>query len=521
MGLSACVRAIAVSGSMTETFGSYELLDLLGQGGMGQVYRARKMGAKVDVAVKFLRSELISDEQMIARFLQERSLMVSLRHENLVNVQDLVVEDGRAAIVMEYVGGGDVRAVIESDGAQSPAFVVATMTGVFAALEYVHAQGVIHRDIKPENILLGAHREPKVSDFGIARLTEGQRITKVTSIVGTPEYIAPEMAESDEVTPAIDVYAAGIMMFEMLTGKTPFAGGHPVAVLRRHIEMDVPRIPGLDDRIQSILGSLLLKDPRQRASAKEARDRLLLMGSAVTTIPVVEHLAATDVRTSSETAIVAKAAPTPTPTETVIVASSVLKQESIEQKAPLGNDADEERVKRKRLVVLLSSVGVVVALSAVGILALSGGHGPVLLQPSITNVNSTTTTKPPSTTTTKPPVTTTTKPPSTTTTKPPVTTTTIAKGPIEPKVFPPAPTANNAVVTGSQVDLQVYVPSGHFITSVKCSAVGSRPSTSKVSSGVANVLFSYASATDANNASGVCESIDRWGRSSYSQTPWP
>ena len=111
---------------MTETFGSYELLDLLGQGGMGQVYRARKMGAKVDVAVKFLRSELISDEQMIARFLQERSLMVSLRHENLVNVQDLVVEDGRAAIVMEYVGGGDVRAVIESDGAQSPAFVVAT-----------------------------------------------------------------------------------------------------------------------------------------------------------------------------------------------------------------------------------------------------------------------------------------------------------------------------------------------------------------------------------------------------------
>jgi hypothetical protein len=252
----------------------YALHELLGHGSMGQVFRGSTRADGQPIAVKVLRPELISDPEIVARFLQERSILTSVSHRHVVRVLDLVVEGDTAGIVMELVPGQDLRHLLSAQRTLPPAHAVYFARQLLEGTAAVHAAGIIHRDIKPENVLVDASADEvilKLTDFGIAQLSHGPVLTREPGLLGTPEYIAPEVAYSDSCTPAADLYSIGIMLYEMLAGRTPFAGGHVMAVLSRHVEQLPIPIPGARDDLWALVEWLLAKDPRSRPrSAAEA-----------------------------------------------------------------------------------------------------------------------------------------------------------------------------------------------------------------------------------------------------------
>jgi hypothetical protein len=261
------------------------LLESIGRGGMGRVWKGTVRSTGEAVAVKVLNPELAADPEVVARFLQERGILVGLDHPHLVGVHDLVAEGGTLAIVMDLVQGSDLRRYLGEKGPLAPAFAAGLMAQVLTGLAAVHGAGIVHRDLKPENILLDlTHGDPpcaRLSDFGIARLTTGPGLTRTTGLIGTPEYMAPEMAEQVDAGPPADVYAAGIVLYELLAGRTPFAGGAAVAILRRHIDEPPARPDGLTDGLWQLLSEMLAKRPDQRPDAVQAAERLVALVPAL------------------------------------------------------------------------------------------------------------------------------------------------------------------------------------------------------------------------------------------------
>ncbi|MGH3288870.1 MAG: serine/threonine-protein kinase, partial [Streptosporangiaceae bacterium] len=277
---------------MDQPLGSrYVLHELLGRGAMGQVFRGTVRGSGAAVAVKVLKPELVSDTEVVARFFRERSILTSIDDPNVAKVLDLVVEGETLGIVMELVEGQDLRRYLRARGTLPPAEAVRLAGQLLQGLVAVHAGGVVHRDVKPENVLVSTARGQmvlKLTDFGVSRLSYGASLTKMTSLIGTPEYMAPELADHDTATPAADLYSAGIVLYEMLAGRTPFAGGHPLAVLRRQVEQPPPPIPGAPRELWVQVESLLAKDPRSRpASAAVALDRLVPLQSRLDRLPAL------------------------------------------------------------------------------------------------------------------------------------------------------------------------------------------------------------------------------------------
>jgi hypothetical protein len=259
---------------------SYLLGEPLGRGGMGRVYRGSTRIGGQQVAVKVLNPELAADPEVVSRFLQERGILVGLHHPHLVSVRDLVAEGETLAIVMDLVDG-DLRRYLAEKGPLPPAFAAGLMAQVLTGLAAVHAAGIVHRDLKPENVLLdrsqGDPPSARLSDFGIARLTTGPALTRTTGLIGTPEYMAPEMADQHDVGPPADIYAAGIVLYELLTGRTPFGGGTAVAILRRHLDEAPARPDGLSDGLWQLLAEMLVKQPELRPTAAQAAERLVAL----------------------------------------------------------------------------------------------------------------------------------------------------------------------------------------------------------------------------------------------------
>ena len=290
---------------MDQPLGSrYVLHELLGRGAMGQVFRGTVRGSGAPVAVKVLKPELVSDTEVVARFFRERSILTSIDDPNVAKVLNLVVEGETLGIVMELVEGQDLRRYLRARGTLPPGEAVYLVGQLFQGLAAVHAGGIVHRDVKPENVLVGTARGQmvlKLTDFGVSRLSYGASLTKMTSLIGTPEYMAPELADHDTATPAADLYSAGIVLYEMLAGRTPFAGGHPLAVLRRQVEQPPPPIPGAPAELWAQIGSLLAKDPRSRpASAVAALGRLVPLQHRLDRLPALPPMP--DQRVSSRDA---------------------------------------------------------------------------------------------------------------------------------------------------------------------------------------------------------------------------
>lgn len=269
---------------MTRRIGSrYTVTRVIGRGTCGTVWAGR--GPEGPVAIKLLHDDLTADQTLIARFVQERTVLTSLRHPRIVGVRDLVVDGNDLALVMDLVSGSDLRERLEQHGALPPAEAVAVCRDIADALAAAHARGVVHRDVKPENVLLDENGTARLTDFGIARLVDGPRHTRTTRIVGTPDYLAPEVIEGCPPTPAVDVYALATVLFELLTGWSPFGGGHPGAILRRHVTEPAPRVPGMPPGPAELLERCLAKTPAVRLSAAEFASLLRACEPALAGLP--------------------------------------------------------------------------------------------------------------------------------------------------------------------------------------------------------------------------------------------
>jgi serine/threonine-protein kinase len=210
--------------------GRYELIDKLGSGGMSNVYRAKDRILERTVAVKVLAEHLSDDDRFVARFRREALAVAKLIHPNIVQVYDTGVDHGRHFIVMECVEGRSGAQILKSEGVLDPETAVEIGVQACAGLEYAHRHGIVHRDVKPGNLMVvggpvgGGPMTCKLTDFGIARAAEQTRITQVGSVVGTAAYLAPEQVRGDEATPATDVYALGVVLYQFLTGRLPYEG---------------------------------------------------------------------------------------------------------------------------------------------------------------------------------------------------------------------------------------------------------------------------------------------------------
>ncbi|MFH8606706.1 serine/threonine-protein kinase [Streptomyces sp. NPDC018029] len=266
---------------MTRKIGSrYTAHQILGRGSAGTVWLGE--GPEGPVAIKLLREDLASDQELVGRFVQERTALLSLDHARVVGVHDLVVDGNDLALVMDLVRGTDLRTRLERERRMAPEAAVAIVADVADGLAAAHAAGIVHRDVKPENVLLdmqgplgpgGAH-PALLTDFGVAKLIDSPRRTRATKIIGTPDYLAPEIVEGLPPRAAVDIYALATVLYELLAGFTPFGGGHPGAILRRHVTETVVPLPGIPEELWQLLVQCLAKAPASRLRASELATRL-------------------------------------------------------------------------------------------------------------------------------------------------------------------------------------------------------------------------------------------------------
>ncbi|MEU9605182.1 serine/threonine-protein kinase [Streptomyces sp. NPDC048057] len=266
---------------MARKIGSrYTAHQILGRGSAGTVWAGE--GPEGPVAIKLLREDLAADQELVGRFVQERTALLGLDHPRVVAVRDLVVDGNDLALVMDLVRGTDLRSRLDRERRLAPEAAVAIVADVADGLAAAHRAGVVHRDVKPENVLLdmtgplgpgGAH-PALLTDFGVAKLIDTARRTKSTKIIGTPDYLAPEIVEGLPPRAAVDIYALATVLYELLAGFTPFGGGHPGAVLRRHVTEAVVPLPGIPDELWQLLIQCLAKAPASRLRASEMGTRL-------------------------------------------------------------------------------------------------------------------------------------------------------------------------------------------------------------------------------------------------------
>ncbi|MGA5281850.1 serine/threonine-protein kinase [Streptomyces griseoincarnatus] len=266
---------------MARRIGSrYTAHQILGRGSAGTVWLGE--GPEGPVAIKLLREDLSSDQELVGRFVQERTALLGLEHPHVVSVRDLVVDGNDLALVMDLVRGTDLRTRLDRERRLAPEAAVAIAADVADGLAAAHAAGVVHRDVKPENVLLdmqgplgpgGSHRA-LLTDFGVAKLIDTPRRTRASKIIGTPDYLAPEIVEGLPPRAAVDIYALATVLYELLAGFTPFGGGHPGAVLRRHVTETVVPLPGIPDELWQLLVQCLAKAPASRLRASELAARL-------------------------------------------------------------------------------------------------------------------------------------------------------------------------------------------------------------------------------------------------------
>ncbi|MET8979223.1 serine/threonine-protein kinase [Streptomyces sp. NPDC004539] len=266
---------------MARKIGSrYTAHQILGRGSAGTVWLGE--GPEGPVAIKLLREDLSSDEELVGRFVQERTALLGLSHPNVVSVRDLVVDGNDLALVMDLVRGTDLRTRLDRDRRLAPEAAVAIVADIAEGLAAAHAAGVVHRDVKPENVLLdmqgplgpGGSHQALLTDFGVAKLIDTPKRTKATKIIGTPDYLAPEIVEGLPPRASVDIYALATVLYELLAGFTPFGGGHPGAVLRRHVTESVAPLPGIPDELWQLLVQCLAKAPASRLRASELAARL-------------------------------------------------------------------------------------------------------------------------------------------------------------------------------------------------------------------------------------------------------
>jgi predicted Ser/Thr protein kinase len=266
----------------------YELLRRAGEGATGLVYKAYDRLLKAPVAIKLLRPEYAFNENILERFRQEIVLSRDLGHPNILRVYHLGEYDGKKFLTMQWVEGSTLDELIAAEAPLAEEEVASIGHKIASALETAHGQGVLHRDIKPQNILLDSRREPLVTDFGLARRTEGPGITTAGMFLGTPNYVSPEQATMLPLDERSDIYALGVVLFEMATGRRPFRGETVAEILEMHRSVPAPDPrevePGVSAQLASVIARCLRKEPGGRyTTAGDLRQALVSINSQAPT----------------------------------------------------------------------------------------------------------------------------------------------------------------------------------------------------------------------------------------------
>jgi eukaryotic-like serine/threonine-protein kinase len=254
--------------------GRYEVEELVGSGGMSSVYRARDTLLERNVALKIMHEHHLDDDDYVERFQREARTVAQMSHPNIVTVIDRGEADGKPFIVFEYVEGATLDKLIDREGALPIEEALRITVGAARGLAFAHRQGHVHRDVKPQNIMLNGSGQPKVTDFGISRALDVHKgVTQTGTVLGTSNYIAPEQASGERATAQSDVYSLGVVLFELLTGRRPFAGDNFVAVAMKHINDPAPRVNDyrgdVPPRVAAAVACALEKDPRNRFASME------------------------------------------------------------------------------------------------------------------------------------------------------------------------------------------------------------------------------------------------------------
>jgi serine/threonine-protein kinase len=251
----------------------YRLGALLGSGASGMVYEATDLSDRRPVAIKFLIQA--EDKKSLSRFLREAKCLSGIEHPNVVRVLDFNESGGRPYLVTEYLEGGSLSDRLAAQRMLRPQEAIEIILACLAGLAACHRAGVVHRDIKPSNILFGASGEPKLADLGIARVTSDEaKLTRTGDVVGTPLYMSPEQVRGEPATPASDLYAVGVLFYELLAGRPPFVAPGTYELMKMHLEQQPPPLrtlaPGVSDELAALIGTMLAKDPTGRPASAEA-----------------------------------------------------------------------------------------------------------------------------------------------------------------------------------------------------------------------------------------------------------
>lgn len=273
--------------------GSIYILDeVIGSGVQGTVWKGRKEDSEQPLAFKILRRDLTSEPGVVDAFLRERETLRRITSPNVIEVHDIVAENGTLGLVMDYVDGGDLDDLIRSHGALEPAMIAYLGANIAAGLGAVHAAGVVHGDIKPANILIDSSTTPgtpKIADFGIARICDSTAATRTAVGMGTLVYMAPEASAGVPPSPAKDVYALGIVLYQLACGVPPFVGS-PAYLVKMHSQMAPGRPEGIPDQLWDLISGMLDKDPAKRPSVLEVHQTLAPLTTAMAGRPAAPAL---------------------------------------------------------------------------------------------------------------------------------------------------------------------------------------------------------------------------------------
>lgn len=248
--------------------GRYKIMDMIGGGGMANVYLAHDMILDRDVAVKMLRLDFANDDEFIRRFHREAQSATSLAHPNIVSIYDVGEEDGLYYIVMEYVDGQTLKQYIQQHAPVPVDEALEIMQQLTSAISHAHHNHIVHRDIKPHNILIDPNGTVKITDFGIAMALSATSITQTNSVLGSVHYLSPEQARGGMANKKSDIYSIGIVMFELLTGRLPFSGESAVSIALKHLQSETPSLkrwnPQIPQSVENIVLKATAKDPFHR-----------------------------------------------------------------------------------------------------------------------------------------------------------------------------------------------------------------------------------------------------------------
>ncbi|MDM7991105.1 protein kinase [Arthrobacter sp. zg-Y877] len=310
--------------------GRFQLTDRIAIGGMGEVWKARDLVLGRIVAIKILKEEYTGDPGFLNRFRAEARHTALLNHPGIANVFDYGEEDGSAYLVMELVPGQPLSTIIERDKVLSPDRTLSIIGQVATALAVAHNQGLVHRDVKPGNLLIMPDGKVKITDFGIARLADQVPLTATGQVMGTAQYLAPEQATGQQATGSSDIYALGVIGYELLAGRRPFSGESQIAIALAQVNDTPPPLPeSIPEPVRALVMSMLAKDPADRPAdaeslalavaairrgdinaAEEAVPGMLLFGSSTSAITAPVPTAGTSATRVVDTAPSTSALPT-------------------------------------------------------------------------------------------------------------------------------------------------------------------------------------------------------------------